>query len=866
MKTPGTNSPYRNRHINENLTLFNKMIHGEFNDGDCVLRAKIDMNSNNLSLRDPVLYRIIKNKMHYNYDPCNKPSASASPSPSASASTSNTDIDNVALERWYVYPMYDFAHAMSDGIEGITHSLCTSEFINNRPLYDWVIDNTYSSDYTTSNKRKHTNNDNDNNNENSLVKGYYPNEAIGYRPKQIEFSRLNIDYTILSKRKLIKLVHHNKKYVNNWNDPRMPTISGMRRRGYTSNSIYNFISSLGISKKNININYKILEEHVRSDLNLRCKRIFAVIYPLKVTICNFPTVIINNIDDTYNNTTDPSRENHEEYTEYYTVPYHPQKVDEYGKRDLPLTKCIYIDRSDFFDCGSGSGSGNSSKVTKPKDFHGLSLNGTVKLKYGPVLKCVAIKRKSSGGYDNSDIDEIICEYQHAKGSFPTTTTATATANANANASSSTEKFSKPKGIIQWVDSKHGVHVDIALYDRLFKTPNPGYSHQSSVDNDELGSFADNTLKESIVNENENEDENENDDDEDRFLADINPNSLHMCRNAVVEPSIINLLKSSNKSSNNQSQTANSFQFERLGYFCLDKDDTDTDTDTDTDMSSGDKRMIFNRIVTLKETWNSNCSSSSPTSLSTSLPTLTSAQTSAPKSAPTLTNKFINNIPLNKFHANYNEHQQCINQLDLRVGCITDVKLHPDADSLYIETIDVGDGDDDGDGTVTRTVISGLNGHIPMGELLGQHVIVICNLKPSKMRGVVSEGMLLAASDSTKVELVIPPVGSKIGDKVYIAGYTDSNSNVVLPNTNPKLGKITKSGYKAVSNAWDKIGSKLITNDSLIATFLPDTDTLSVSDLESIVDFNSENKKGNEFVLYTSAGVCSVNTLKNATIR
>ncbi|MBV6420940.1 MAG: Glutamine--tRNA ligase [Ignavibacteriaceae bacterium] len=413
----GKESPYRNRTIDENLNLFERMKNGEFKEGEHVLRAKIDMASPNLNLRDPVMYRIL-HKSHHR--------------------TGN---------KWCIYPMYDWAHGQSDSIEGITHSLCTLEFENHRPLYDWFIQ-----------------------------------ELEIYPPQQIEFARLNLSYTIMSKRKLLSLVE--RKYVDGWDDPRMPTISGLRRRGYTPESIRNFSERVGIAKRENTIDVALLEFSIREDLNLRAKRVMAVLNPLKVVITNYPENQIEELD-AINNPEDTSM----------------------GTRKIPFCREIYIDRDDF-------------REVPPPKFHRLFPGSEVRLRYAYIIKCESVIKDQVTG----EITELHCTF------FADTKSGSGTSQ------------KKAKGTIHWVSVKHAFEAEVRLYDRLFLTENP---------------------------------EGEEGKDFTEFL---NPNSLEIKTNCKLEPSL---------------QTASSgdkFQFERTGYFSVDSKYSKTGS------------PVFNRIVTLKDSW------------------------------------------------------------------------------------------------------------------------------------------------------------------------------------------------------------------------------------------------------------------------
>lgn len=344
---PGKNSPYRDRSAEENLDLFRRMKEGEFEEGAHVLRAKIDMSSGNINMRDPVMYRIIR-EPHYRTG-----------------------------EKWRIYPMYDYAHCISDSIEKITHSLCTLEFEDHRPLYDWFLD-----------------------------------ELAVYHPQQIEFSRLNLNYTVMSKRRLLELVQGG--FVNGWDDPRMPTISGLRRRGYTPGSIRNFCTRIGVTKQESVIDISLLEHSIRDDLNKTARRVMAVLNPLKVTITNYPKGESEELD-AVNNPEDPSM----------------------GTRKVPFSGELYIERDDFME-------------NPPKKFFRLSPGAEVRLRYAYFLKCESVVKN-----ENGEVTELLCTYDPAtKGS-------------------DAPDGRKVKATIHWVSAPHAIKAEVRLYDRLFTVPEPG---------------------------------------------------------------------------------------------------------------------------------------------------------------------------------------------------------------------------------------------------------------------------------------------------------------------------------------------------------------------------------------------------------
>ena len=414
---PGKDSPYRNRSIDENIDLLERMKKGEYEEGAHVLRAKIDMGSPNMNMRDPVMYRIIKTQHHQ------------------------------TGEDWSIYPMYDFAHGLSDSIEKVTHSLCTMEYVDHRPLYDWFI-----------------------------------NELNVFPSRQIEFGKVLMSHTILSKRNLLKLVE--MKYVDGWDDPRMPTISGMRRLGFTSDSIKDFCKRVGITKRENVVDIALLEHCVREDLNKKAARRMAVINPLKVTIENYP----------------------QDQTEYLIAQNNPQD-ESFGTREIPFSKELYIEKEDFMENPS-------------KKFKRLSIGEEVRLRYAYFIKCKEVIKDELTG----EPVELICTYD------PKTKGGSAPDNR------------KPKGTIHWVSSKHSIQSEVRLYDRLCSNPNPDISDDSNLENV------------------------------------LNPNSLEIKKNAQLEPSL------------KESDSTIKYQFERLGYFCLDN------------KSSNSNTLVFNRTVSLRDSW------------------------------------------------------------------------------------------------------------------------------------------------------------------------------------------------------------------------------------------------------------------------
>ena len=413
---PGKDSPYQNRSVEENLDLFERMKAGEFSDGSRVLRAKIDMAASNINMRDPVMYRILHKPHHRQGD------------------------------KWCIYPTYDWTHGQSDSIEGITHSLCSLEFEDHRPLYDWYL------------------------------------EQLGvFHPQQIEFSRLNLSYMITSTRKLGKLVHEN--YVDGWDDPRMPTLSGLRRRGYTPESIRNFVERIGVAKTDSVIDIALLEHCLREDLNKRAQRVMAVLHPLKVIIDNYPEDKVEELD-CVNNPEDPSM----------------------GTRKVPFSRVLYIEQDDF-------------REEPPKKYFRLAPGREVRLRYAYFIKCVNVIKDEKG-----KVVELHCTYdpETQGGDAP--------------------DGRKVKATLHWVSANHALDAEVRLYDRLFTKAN---SNEAEEGKD--------------------------------FTSNVNPKSLEILSSCWVEPGL------------RDAKPGDRYQFERLGYFCVDPD-------------SSDKALVFNRTVSLRNTW------------------------------------------------------------------------------------------------------------------------------------------------------------------------------------------------------------------------------------------------------------------------
>lgn len=415
---PGTNSPFRDRPVEESLDLFNRMNQGDFEEGSMVLRAKIDMASSNMHFRDPIIYRIIKHPHHR------------------------------TGTAWKAYPMYDFAHGESDYFEGVTHSLCTLEFEVHRPLYDYFID---------------------------LLK-----KDDDYRPRQIEFNRLNLTYTVMSKRKLLQLVKEGR--VNGWDDPRMPTICGFRRRGFTPSSIRSFINKIGYTKYDGIIDVALLEHAVREDLNATAPRVSAVLDPVKLIITNYPEGKVEMMEAINN----------------------PEDLTQ-GSHEIAFSRELFIEREDFMD-------------DAPKKFFRMTPGQEVRLKNAYIVKCTGCKKNEAG-----EIEEIYAEYDElTKSGMP-------------------ESNRKVKGTLHWVSAKHSLPAEVRLYDRLFTVENPS------------------------------------EDKEKDFLELLNPDSLKVLSNCRVEAEL------------QHAKPYDNFQFQRLGYFNVDPD-------------SNSEKIVFNRTVSLKDTW------------------------------------------------------------------------------------------------------------------------------------------------------------------------------------------------------------------------------------------------------------------------
>ena len=546
---PGKESPYRNRAVEENLDLFERMKAGQFPDGSRVLRAKIDMAASNLNMRDPVMYRILHAEHHR---------------------TGN---------RWCIYPMYDFAHGQCDSIERITHSICTLEFEDHRPLYDWFLD-----------------------------------ELEVYHPQQIEFARLNLSHTVMSKRKLLELVREG--YVTGWDDPRMPTLSGLRRRGYTPESIRNFCERIGVAKRDSTVDVALLEYCVREDLNKKAPRVMGVLRPLRLVIDNYPEDQTEELD-ALNNPEDPAL----------------------GIRKVPFSKVLYIEEEDFLE-------------SPPKKFYRLAPGREVRLRYAYFVQCVSFKKDDKTGR----IMEVHCTYD------PTTKGGDA------------PDGRKVRATLHWVSAAHAVPAEVRLYENLFTKADP------------------NEVAEGLD-----------------FKAYLNPKSLETLSACKVEQSLAAVSPGSQ------------VQFERLGYFCVDRKD------------SRPGKLVFNRTATLRDEW------------AKIRQTEQGTEKRAEKEPIAPVEK---EITIEDF-----------SKLDLRVGLVREASVVKGADKLVRLGVDIGEGR-------IRQVFAGIRSAYPdPSSLVGKRVMVVANLKPRQMKFGLSEGMILAGVGKGQVGIATFDRELNPGDKV-----------------------------------------------------------------------------------------------------
>jgi glutaminyl-tRNA synthetase len=546
----GKPSPYRDRTVAENLDLFRRMRAGEFPEGAHVLRAKIDLETQNMNLRDPLLYRI-------RYAPHHRTG-----------------------KAWCIYPMYDYAHPLSDAMEKITHSICTLEFEAHRPLYDWCI-----------------------------------REAEVFPSQQIEFARLNLTYTVMSKRKLAELVQ--KKLVTGWDDPRMPTLAGLRRRGYTPEAIRAFCERIGVAKTDSLVDVGLLEHGLREDLNRRCPRVMAVLRPLKVVIDNFPEGEVRQLE----------------------APLHPEDTS-LGGRTVPFSRVVYVDRDDF-------------REDPPKDWFRLAPGREVRLRYACLIKCNEVVKDAGG-----EVVELRCSWDPASwgGSAPDGRTV--------------------RGTLHWVSAAHAVPAEVRLYDRLFAVENPGTTEGKS------------------------------------FVEEMNPTSLERLPAALVEPYLA------------KAPVGSRYQFERVGYFCVDPE-------------SAPGKLVWNRTVSLKDGWakiEAKASGSGGKAATAKPDTSKAASTGAVKqSAPAAPPAEIGLDDLGK--------------VDLRVGIVREAAHVPEAQKLIRLMVDLGEGR-------LRQIFTGLRASYPdAAVLVGRRVAVVANLKPRQMKFGLSEGMILGAGGGDRPHLV-----------------------------------------------------------------------------------------------------------------
>ena len=558
---PGRESPFRNRSPEENLALFERMRSGEYPDGSRVLRAKIDMASPNLNLRDPVMYRILHAEHHR---------------------TGNT---------WCIYPMYDFAHGQCDSIEGITHSVCTLEFEDHRPLYDWFLDEL----------------------------------GIGH-PRQIEFARLNLSHTVMSKRKLLQLVQEG--LVSGWDDPRMPTLSGLRRRGYTPEAIRSFCERIGVAKRDSMVDVALLEYCIREDLNKRAPRVMAVLRPLRLVIDNYPEGRVEELD-ALNNPEDP----------------------DLGTRKVPFSRELYIEADDFME-------------TPPKKFYRLSPGREVRLRYAYFVKCVGVVKDQRG-----KVTEVRCTYdpQTRGGDSP--------------------DGRKVRATLHWVSAPHSIAAEVRLYDHLLSKADPS-------------------------------DQGEGQD----FKAFLNPLSLEVLKDCRLEPGL------------KEAVSGSRFQFERLGYFCVDSRD------------STPEHIVFNRTVTLKDEWTKiqKTQEKEP------------AKVQSPKAIPEVSpcQQRTDLVPIGP-EITIDD----FSKLDLRVAVVREASLVPGADKLVKLMLDIGEGR-------FRQVFAGIRSAYPQPEILvGKRMMFVANLKPRQMKFGLSEGMILAGSGKNRLAVATFEGDLEPGDKV-----------------------------------------------------------------------------------------------------
>ena len=589
--TKGRPSPYRGRPVSENLDLFRRMRAGEFPEGKHVLRAIIDLETQNMNLRDPILYRV-------RYAPHHRTGT-----------------------KWCIYPMYDFAHPLSDAIEEITHSLCTVEFESHRPLYDWCI-----------------------------------RETAVFPSRQIEFARLNLTYTVTSKRKLAELVQ--KGVVTGWDDPRMPTLAGLRRRGYTPEALRGFCERIGVAKTDSLVDVGLLEHGLREDLNRRSPRVMAVLRPLKVVIENFPPGDVREADG----------------------PLNPEDPTQ-GSRKVPLSREIYIERDDF-------------REDPPKDWFRLAPGAEVRLRYACLIRCTAVVKDEKG-----EVAELRCTWDPASwgGSAPDGRVV--------------------RGTLHWVSAAHAVPIEVRLYDRLFLVENPGATEGRS------------------------------------FLDEVNPESLLALPSCLAEPYLATAA----------AHPGARYQFERLGYFCLDP-------------ASAPGKQIWNRTVTLKDSWakleakaqhrpkvgagaGGGGGGGRSGQASSAVPAAVRAKAPVAPAAPAAP---AGEIGIEDFA-----------RVDLRVGLVRQAEHVPEAQKLIRLMVDLGEGR-------LRQIFTGLRASYPdPAALVGQRVVVVANLKPRQMKFGLSEGMILSAGGGDRPQRIATFGGD--------GGGVDGDDGNRAPQPGDKIG-------------------------------------------------------------------------------
>ena len=553
----GKPSPYRDRPIAESLDLFRRMRAGEFKEGEHVLRGKIDLETQNMNMRDPVLYRI-RYAAHHRTG-----------------------------KKWCIYPMYDYAHPLSDAMEKITHSICTVEFESHRPLYDWCIQ-----------------------------------ETEMFPSRQIEFARGNLTYTVMSKRKLLELV--NKNVVTGWDDPRMPTLAGLRRRGYTPEAIRAFWEKVGVAKTDSIIDVGLLEHTLREDLESRSPRAMAVLDPIKLVIDNFPAGEVREID----------------------APLHPEHPA-FGTRKVPFSREVFIERGDFLE-------------DPPKDWFRLAPGREVRLRYACLVKCKGTKLDNTGR-----VNEIICEWDEASwgGNAP--------------------DGRKVRGTLHWVSVAHAASAEARLYDRLFKVENPGTDEGTS------------------------------------FLDEVNPDSKLTLKSIKTEPHLA------------KAKPGDRFQFERLGYFIVDKDSV-----------AGPGELVWNRTVGLKDSWAKIEAKGGKKAGPSPQPSPRQAGRGSKEPTPSGSKDPVPSAREAGRGLGRGDPSEItiddLNKVDLRVGLVKSAELVPDADKLLKLMVDLGEGR-------LRQIFTGLRPTYPdPAVLVGRKVMVAANLKPRQMKFGLSEGMIFAA--------------------------------------------------------------------------------------------------------------------------